>query len=484
MLLGIDDVLNWVWQGCVVAAVTVVALRLLHRTRAQARYVVCWAALITVLVLPVLPVVAAAVSTGEHIADPPAAGRPMLSLPDAWWTSATIVMTLWALWSSVYCFRMTAALISVRGARGNCIPFPSEAESRLRCWKKMSGHGRRTRLVLSNDVRSAAVLGCGSPVIGIAPALLEHLSDDELDGIVLHEWAHVQRRDDLVNVAHVATRAIAGWHPAVWWLERQLQIEREAACDEMAVAATGCPKSYAACLTAIASLWPRRPQPLPAIGALSSTGLSARVCRILRQKHLLSPRFSASVTLAAIMLFGGLSLVLAEWRLVATTTASALPNETIDRHSSQLPAQNDSPAILARVASVASSIGSIDAQRPRQPKAKPATARRNTEPTPDRAAASGSTAPATVSFSATDLSEPEPLQHVRPERTALNLPSTLAVMAPAATIHPPPADDTRPATPWGMAADGGIAVGRGSQKAAVATATFFSRLGKKVAGSF
>jgi hypothetical protein len=39
-------------------------------------------------------------------------------------------------------------------------------------------------------------------------------------------------------------------------------------------------------------------------------------------------------------------------------------------------------------------------------------------------------------------------------------------------------------TPWGAAAGTGVAVGRASQKAAVATAGFFSRLGKKIAGSF
>jgi hypothetical protein len=39
-------------------------------------------------------------------------------------------------------------------------------------------------------------------------------------------------------------------------------------------------------------------------------------------------------------------------------------------------------------------------------------------------------------------------------------------------------------TPWGAAADTGVAVGKASQRAAVATAGFFSRLGKKIAGSF
>jgi hypothetical protein len=72
-----------------------------------------------------------------------------------------------------------------------------------------------------------------------------------------------------------------------------------------------------------------------------------------------------------------------------------------------------------------------------------------------------------------------------------------AVTAPAA-----PAADSKPTTPWGAAADAGISVshgsqkaasatadagtsvGRSSQKAAVATAGFFSKLGRKIAGSF
>ena len=97
-------------------------------------------------------------------------------------------------------------------------------------------------------------MGCGSPVIAIAPALVQHLTADELDRVVIHEWAHVQRRDDLANVAQLVARVLAGWHPAVWWLDRRLQAERETACDEMAVALTGSSKVYAACLVKLAGL--------------------------------------------------------------------------------------------------------------------------------------------------------------------------------------------------------------------------------------
>jgi hypothetical protein len=42
----------------------------------------------------------------------------------------------------------------------------------------------------------------------------------------------------------------------------------------------------------------------------------------------------------------------------------------------------------------------------------------------------------------------------------------------------------KPATPWGAAASAGVNVGKGSQKAAVATAGFFTKLGKSISGAF
>jgi hypothetical protein len=50
-------------------------------------------------------------------------------------------------------------------------------------------------------------------------------------------------------------------------------------------------------------------------------------------------------------------------------------------------------------------------------------------------------------------------------------------------VTPPPAGDGQ-LTPWGAVASAGIAAGQGSKQAGVATAGFFSRLGKRMAGSF
>jgi hypothetical protein len=54
--------------------------------------------------------------------------------------------------------------------------------------------------------------------------------------------------------------------------------------------------------------------------------------------------------------------------------------------------------------------------------------------------------------------------------------------APAADAGPPPGE-TRPG-PWTAIADAAVALGRGPHSAGVATAGFFRRFGKQIAGSF
>jgi len=114
-----------------------------------------------------------------------------------------------------------------------------EQELRMHRWTEMRTKGRPVQMVISDRVRSAAVLIGAPPTIALAPALLKHLDDDHLDCVAIHEWAHVQRRDDIGLLVQMLVQVVAGWHPAVWWLDRQLSIEREVACDEIAIGVTG-----------------------------------------------------------------------------------------------------------------------------------------------------------------------------------------------------------------------------------------------------
>src|SRR5688572_25705371 len=191
-----EAVLNWLWQGAIAAAVLLVLLRILARARANVRYIVCAFGLLTVLAIPAASWLLAMSATQQTSAPPIV---PLVEVPDSPWTSAMTLMAMWLMWAGARSLRLCGALVSVRRARRRSRAFPTDVEHRLRHWMGVQG-GRRARLALSGEVGSAAVLGCGAPLIAVSPELVERLSADELDSVVIHEWAHVQRRDDLVNV--------------------------------------------------------------------------------------------------------------------------------------------------------------------------------------------------------------------------------------------------------------------------------------------
>ena len=474
-----DHVLNWLWQGCVVAGATSLSLRLMTRSRAQFRYILGWIGLAVVMTLPIVPipgVTPAAAPLQAGIGAVPAA-ETVIAVPDTWWTSTFVILSLCAVWTAVHALRIGGALRALRRARRRCRPFPIAAESRLQYWNLVKAGGRTTRLVVSRDVRAAAILGCGSPSIAVAPALIRHLDPDELDRIVIHEWAHVQRRDDWLNLAQLAVRALAGWHPAVWWLNRQLQIEREAACDEMTIAVTGSPKDYASSLAKTAVLQPARRRLVPAPGVLSGGALRGRIVRILAYRRLESKARSRRTALAASASVVGLALCVGALRLVGPAAVAA-PFEPREIRATPIVNREHEPSAAPVALNPVRRPGAgsrMPGQVPRPSSESPA---REIVPPLDRSAAAGDGTPG-------PSGAPPPMESALPSLVSAGV--TAPAVSPITLGLPPsnPSSQEVPiATPWSAAADVGVSVGRVSEKTAVATAGFFTRLGKKIAGSF
>jgi hypothetical protein len=126
------------------------------------------------------------------------------------------------------------------------------------------------------------VIGFVNPAIVIPRWLLQELSPSELQQILLHELAHLRRWDDWTNLAQKILKALLFFHPAAWWIEKQLSLEREMACDDAVVAETANPRAYAECLTHLAEKsFVRRSLALAqaALGRIRQTSL--RVAQIL-----------------------------------------------------------------------------------------------------------------------------------------------------------------------------------------------------------
>ena len=75
------------------------------------------------------------------------------------------------------------------------------------------------------------------PVIVLPPALAANLTAEQLRVVLAHELAHIKRHDYLINLLQRLVEALLFFNPPVWWISRQLRLEREAACDAIAARA-------------------------------------------------------------------------------------------------------------------------------------------------------------------------------------------------------------------------------------------------------
>jgi beta-lactamase regulating signal transducer with metallopeptidase domain len=465
---------NWLVQGSALAAATTVLLCLAPRVSATTRYRVWWAAMITVLAMPAVNWLAAHPSAQPPVAAGAASMYAVEMPAPPWWLIAIAlgVCALWTAWSLV---RLGRALLHLRASKRRCRDLPRGRQNRLPRWRVLRDQGRRARLVVSNDVRTASVLGLTSPAIAVAPAVLRVLDDDELDCILVHEWAHVQRRDDFARLLQVLVRATAGLHPGIWWIDRQLHINRETACDDWTINLTGSARRYAACLTKLAAhnLTMREAVLLPAV--LSAGDLTARVTQLLDRRRSTSTKQPATLTALSLALLSLLGMLVAGIQLVRPTAADVRIGD--DPIVATAVPQSSTPLADRLEAPSAAS-----AERPvrRGHRVAPETAKSASE---RRVAANG--APQSAAR-APEVSGVEP-------GAVLTVSATAGVALPGITaslgeVHPAPmaaaAPDQKPSTPWAAAADAGVNVGKGSRQAGVATAGFFSRLGKSIARSF
>jgi hypothetical protein len=139
--------------------------------------------------------------------------------------------------------------------------------------------------------------------------VMQELSSEELNQILLHELAHFGRWDDWTNLAQKVVKALFFFHPAVWWIEKRVSLEREMACDDAVLAETASPRAYAECLANLAEktlLHRSLALAQSALGRIRQTSL--RVAQILDVNR---PPVTARSSKPAVSLLAGFALVCA-----------------------------------------------------------------------------------------------------------------------------------------------------------------------------
>jgi beta-lactamase regulating signal transducer with metallopeptidase domain len=194
---------------------------------------------------------------------------------------------------------------------------------------------RPVRLCESVLVEVPTVIGWMRPVILVPATALTGLSAEQLEALLAHEMAHIRRHDYFINLLQTAVETLLFYHPAVWWVSRQIRQEREHCCDDLAVAACGSVLVYARALAELEQL--RSVGPQLAVAA-NGGSLLHRIQRLVGSPARRSYRFESG--LAGVIALAAVFVIMAG----AETTILSRPAPADGAQGSSQAAHGAGPA--------------------------------------------------------------------------------------------------------------------------------------------
>jgi len=312
-------VLNSFWQAVLLALLVWVVMRLLQgRINAATRHLIWWSALMVIAILPFILRHAPLVLADQPPQTKPAGLPAYVSAPVALRAEVAVITVIdehpavwpfWVLviWATVFVYRV---LLIVRSYVRIC-----GVKQRAAVWMRpLPGVRRGARILVSNEVSSPIAVGFLHPAVIVPENLPQQLTVEEMNCVLLHEAAHLARFDDWVNMIACFLDAALALHPVTWWILRQIEREREIACDDWVVAQTGTALRYAESLARVAELRMVTANSVLASGVITRRSrLRERIEMLLRRGREFSPvaarlpAGAAAVAMATLAVAGALA---------------------------------------------------------------------------------------------------------------------------------------------------------------------------------
>ena len=336
--IGLAALLNTIWYAAAVVALTWVALRYLRRVNAATRYWIWTAVLVFLVLLPFLPALMSQLKAAEAA---PAAAAPLAtvpSVPQALQHLAPVTITLdstpgpnhwplfllgvWIVIAGWQFLLLLRGVVSVKRlkARGKVAPaagLPVQPR-------------RKLQVLASDEINSPVAVGYIHPAVILPTELPASFEEGEMQDVLLHELAHLARYDDWLNLASRMLGAILVLHPLAAIVLRQIEREREMACDDFVVTHTGSARNYARSLARLHDLHSETGTRLLAPALLGrKVSLADRIESLLGRGRKFSARPSLAKLGASafllILLLGAGGLI-PGWIAIAQTEGTSRPS--------------------------------------------------------------------------------------------------------------------------------------------------------------
>ncbi|HET8546386.1 MAG TPA: M56 family metallopeptidase, partial [Bryobacteraceae bacterium] len=310
--------LNTIWAAVTAAAAVFACTSRSRRLNAATRHALWWAVAAFVITVPLLYGTAnrakppqpaelpASMAAGSDAVTPvvpapvsaAADSRPLLLLPALpWdWNAGRVPLAMFGVWLVLFTVQMVRVASSYRWL-GRLKREARAAPARLRGefdeWVLATAVRRPVRLLVSDAIESPVAVGFRDAAVILPASIVDGLEQQDIDHVLLHELAHIARRDDWTNLlARLLTGALA-MNPVALFVLRRIDREREIACDDWVVAATGAAREYAASLSRLIEFRLARRRMLLASGVAGrGTQISDRISLLLESGRDFAGRMS------------------------------------------------------------------------------------------------------------------------------------------------------------------------------------------------
>ena len=283
--------------GTLLASAVWFLLRLFPKKNSRTSFAVWFSTLLATALLPLMRLFSDNGVNGAGV-------HALVTVSSAW---AWYVFLVWAGFAGIGLARVALATIQLRRMRAEAVAVDLKTlDADLLALMEDFQRCRKVSVLVSQRLEVPTAIGFYQPAIILPAWLLASTPAEELKYILLHELAHLRRRDDWTNLAQKILKALLFFLPSVWWIERRLSLDREMACDDAVLAHSGSPRGYAECLAKVAERSFLRRQIALAQAVVGRVRqLTTRVATILdpdrpRAAHLWKPAIPVVMALAGL----------------------------------------------------------------------------------------------------------------------------------------------------------------------------------------
>lgn len=254
--------LNSLWQGAAIALALAAGLILARRFSSAVRYWMSIAAMLALLAACIatfalayepqaeMPIIEEATlslfATQEALPSGPtpatmeaATDHPTVYF-DYFEQHLPLLVTGWLLGVLLLSLRMLGEIAYIQHLRHYRCRRPEGAWlEKLAVLKERMGVRQEVELRETHRIHGPMVVGIFRQVILLPAGLLSGLPPEQLEAVLAHELAHIRRNDYLINLFISLVEILLFFNPMMWWISKKIKVEREHACDDLAVEMTG-----------------------------------------------------------------------------------------------------------------------------------------------------------------------------------------------------------------------------------------------------